>query len=345
MFSLIAAVGIMATDLISLGGGNPSNLERFEFAQVHMGVSFRIALYAPDEATANRAAEQAFARIEELDGVFSDYDPQSELMRLCRAASATEAVRVSPPLAEVLRESLALSEASRGAFDITVGPAVRLWRRARRNHRLPSPRRLAEARAQIGYEAVQLDEAQRTVRLLKSPMRLDLGGIAKGYAADEALAQLRQAGVTRAMIDASGDLALGDPPPDREGWRVGVAPLDAEKTQASRILFVANRGVATSGDAFQHVEIDGRRYSHIVDPRTGIGLTSPSSVTVIAPTGWQADGLASALSVLGPKQGLALIEKTPGTAALFVVQEGDQVKTYVSRRFGCYEKREPESAE
>ena len=164
-------------------------------------------------------------------------------------------------------------------------------------------------------------------------MQLDLGGIAKGYAVDEALAVLAAADVTRALVDAGGDMRLGDPPPGKPGWRIGVAPLEADGPP-SRRLSLSGVAVASSGDAWQYIEIDGTRYSHIVDPRTGLALTDHSSVTVVAPDGITADALASAVSVLGPEQGLKLIDATPGTAALIVRAPHGKVEMYRSRRWG-----------
>jgi thiamine biosynthesis lipoprotein len=168
--------------------------------------------------------------------------------------------------------------------------------------------------------------------LLKPEMRLDLGGIAKGYAVDKALAVLRRRGITRALVDAGGDIGLGDPPPGKPGWGIGVAPLEPGGPPGG-FLWLSRRAIATSGDTQQYVVIDGVRYSHLVDPRTGLGLTDHSSVTVIAPDGITADGLASAVSVLGPRQGLRLVEETPGAAALVVRAPEGRPETYESGRW------------
>lgn len=345
---------------------------RYEFTEVHMGVDFRLLFYAPDEKTAKVASRAAFDRIAALNGIMSDYDPQSELMRLCRTSGEGRAVPVSPELFDVLQCAQRLSEQTDGAFDVTVGPIVRLWRRARRRHELPPPERLAEARALVGYRNIRLDADAKTVELAKPGMRLDLGGIAKGYAADAALAVLGEHGVTSALVDGSGDIALGDAPPGTSGWRIAIAPLEAENSvgqavpdadkelgssavgqavpdnashavcrrqaqpdlhQHPRYLLLHNLAVATSGDLWQYVEIDGTRYSHLVDPKTGVGLTDHSSVTVIAPDCTTADSLASAVSVLGPKRGLELIEKTPGAAAYIERKPEGKVETYESSRF------------
>jgi FAD:protein FMN transferase len=318
-------------------GSSSSSLARHSFEQRHMGQPIKILLYAPDEPAANRAAEAAFARIAELDRVMSDYQPQSELSRLSATAGSGQAVPLSADLWLVLDRSQRLAEQTDGAFDITVGPYVRLWRRARREKELPSDARLAEARQAVGYRNLRLDDERRTAELLAPHMRLDLGGIAVGYAVDEAMAVLGSQGIRRALIDASGDILVSDSPPGEPGWRVGIARLDAEGPP-SRYLSLRMTAVTTSGDAFQHVVIAGRRYSHIVDPHTGLGLTDRGSVTVVARDCITADSFATAVSVLGPKRGLKLIDETPGAAALIVRNIDDEITTTASSRLADFER-------
>jgi len=307
-------------------------LQRFAFDRIEMAVPVRIILYAPDQASANHASEGAFDRIRQLNGILSDYDSQSELSRLSKTAGTGRAVPVSEDLWRVLSAAQAVSEQSHGAFDATVGPIVRLWRRARRQRQMPSTERRERARQRVGYRLLTLEPNTHAVRLDREGMKLDLGGIAKGYAVDEAFKVLQKHGIRRALVDAGGDIRLGDPPPDRDGWRVGVAPLEVA-AKPSRYLSLSGCAVATSGDAWQYVEIMGRRYSHIVDPRTGLGLTDHSSVTVVAPDGTTADALASAVSVLGPEKGLKLIEDTPGAAALIVRAPDGKLQTHESARW------------
>jgi len=237
----------------------------------------------------------------------------------------------------VLERSQALAKRTDGAFDVTVGPVVNLWRKARRAKQLPRADRLAEARAVVGWRKLELDPRARTAKLLVPDMRLDLGAIAKGYAVDEALKVLRARGVTRALVAGGGDMAVGDAPPGTPGWRIEVAALDVTNAPPARFVILRNRALATSGDVFQHVELDGVRYSHIVDPRTGMGLTDHSLVTVIAPDCTTADSLATAVSVLGPAKGLKLIEQTPQVAAHIVRRPGTVIEVYESRNFASYE--------
>lgn len=315
-------------------------VERFEFESKHMGTTFRVTLYAADKATAKKAADAAFGRVAELDGIMSDYKKDSELMLLCKsfATKSGEPVKVSDELFFVLLRAGELSKRSDGAFDVTVGPVVQLWRLARRTQELPDPKEFAAARALVGYKNVQLDVVKQTVHLRVPGMQLDLGGIAKGYAADEALKVLRDKfGIKRALVAASGDIACGDPPPGADGWMVEIAPI--AKSQRPRALTLANAAVSTSGDLEQFVEIKGVRYSHVLDPKTGLGLTGRRSVTVIAPNGITADSMTKAVSVLPPEQALKLVEDTPGAAAYVVILDKDEKPvTTASKRFPQFEK-------
>ena len=287
-----------------------------------MGVPWTITLHAPSVTAGGEALEAAFAEVARLEGILSDYDPASALSRLSDAAPTAAPVPVGDELWEVLERAVAFREASGGAFDPSVGPLTTLWRQARRTRRLPPPEKLAAARAAVGPGAVRLVPESRSVALPRPGTRLDLGGIGMGYAADRVLALLRGRGIGSALVDASGDVAASGPPPDAAGWRVAVAGLPDGRDPGATIL-LADAAVTTSGDAFQAVEIDRVRYSHVVDPRTGLGVAGPAAATVIAPDATTADALATAASVLGPEQGAALVERFPGCAARFVwITEG-----------------------
>jgi thiamine biosynthesis lipoprotein len=304
---------------------------RFEFAETHMGTEFKIVLYTDDASLARSASRAALDRIAALDATLSDYQPESELMRLCGKAGGPP-VAVSADLFDVLDRSRVMFERSDGAFDVTVGPVVRLWRRARRDRKMPDPGRLAEARALVGSDKMRLDPEARTVRLLKPGMKLDLGGIAKGDACSQAIAVLAREGVASALVAGAGDVAVSGPPPDAAGWTIGIGPLESPGSPPRRFLRVRDAAVSTAGDAERFVEIDGTRYSHIVDPKTGLGVVDRCSVTVVARDGATADSLDTAAYVLGPRRGLALVEATPGAAALIVRSAGGETETFASER-------------
>jgi thiamine biosynthesis lipoprotein len=308
---LICAATILVP-LVSLGcGSGSSHLSRFEYAQLHMGVQVRLTVYAPDQATAERACTAAYERIAALEDVMSDYRPKSELMRLC-ARAGEGPIPVSKDLFEVLDKSQEFSRRSEGAFDITVGPYVALWRTARKTGKLPTTQQIAEASKSVGWQKVVLDPAHQTVQLLAPNMKLDLGGIGKGYAGDAAIACLKSHGVDSALFVAGGDIVARNAPPGKRGWMIQVM----EGSGKSRRRFVLHNGaVSTSGDTEQFVIVDGKRYSHVVDPRTGIGLTQRIEATVAARDGTTSDALSKIPSIMGMEKGAAVVRSYEGTEA------------------------------
>ncbi len=351
-----AAVVALLLGALALGGnravGNgESTLERYEFSHASMGTEFRIVLYAPAAPAARRAAEAAFARVDELDRRLSDYRPESELSRLSAAAGSGGAVPLSQDLWSVLEAAQSIATLTDGAFDVTVGPFTRLWRWASRRGRLVPPDRLAEARSAVGHRLLRLDADRRTATLERPGMRLDLGGIGKGYAADAALATLRTRGIDRALVDAGGDVVAGAPPPGKAGWPIEVptamttdesiarsGPESSPQSSAAPTsesstewIALARGAIATSGDVSRFVVVDGVRYSHILDPRTGIPLRDRRVVAVLAPTATRADALASALSVLGPGSGVTLADGLAGVHARIIELNGTGRRPVESR--------------
>ena len=269
-----------------------SQSNRFEFSKPLMGTDVKIVIYANDSLSANNVAESAFSRINELNDALSDYQIDSELNQLSKTYQQT--IAVSSDLWSVLYTAQSVSVRSGGAFDVTAGPLTLLWRRAMRRSTLPDKTALDEARNSVSYKYLYLNEQNQTVKLLENNMRLDLGGIAKGYVADQALQVLIDSGYPQAVVDAGGDIALGNAPPSLDGWEIQIFEDDAY----SKIMILANCGIAVSGDTYQYLLHNGVRYSHIVDPRTGFGVTHERKVAVIATTAMIADAWASAYSVM-----------------------------------------------
>lgn len=284
------SIGAALLGALALVTGCQPDTQRFEFESPHMGTLFRIVLYASDSLAARQAVDAAFARVDSLNAHLSDYLPESELNRLSDTAGQDTFVSVSNDLWTVLLRAQEVSQATDGAFDVTVGQLTRMWRRAIRRNTLPDSVELAVARATVGYQSMDLDQRTQCVRLQLAGTRLDLGGIAKGYAADAALSVLRAHGFDRALVDAGGDIVAGAPPPGRDGWRVDLP--------GGRSTELANGAVAVSGDEFKYVEAGGVRYSHILDPQTGYGTTHVPVVEYFAPDAMTADAHASALLVL-----------------------------------------------
>jgi len=302
--------------------------ERIEALEPHMGTMFRIVLYADDPVKAHTAIRAAFDRVSDLDGKLSDYNPDSELNRVCTTAVNRD-VPISEDLYSVLKVSQSLADRTDGAFDVTLGPLIRVWRVARQARVLPTPDEIAGALSRSGYRKLHL--GTHTVRLDMPGMQLDLGAIAKGYAADEGLRVLREHGFLQALVAASGDIAFGDAPPGKAGWDAGVDSLNAPNGSFTEVLQLHNSAISTSGDTEQFAELGGVRYSHIVNPATGKGLTMRVGVTVIAKKGIDSDGLSTAVSVIceqhGPEAALALIEKA-GARGIVIVEAAGQWKKY-----------------
>ncbi len=289
---------------------------RFTFTEYHMGIDARIVVYATRKEEADKAVEAAYKKIAALEQIMSDYRAESELMRLCRQAGSGP-VKVSPELYEVLNFAKVLSIRTNGAFDVTVGPLVQIWRKARKEKVLPNSEEIRKAQAAVGYQNMILNAKDRTVELKVPGMRLDLGGIAKGHAADAALRTLQAHGLASALIEMGGDLRLGEAPPGTDGWKVTVPNAAGPGSPAEMVL--KNCSLASSGDTEQFVEIDGKRYSHVVDPKTGYGLSSRVQASVIGRNGFTTDPISTALTVLDEAGRERLLRFYPGIKAFVKV--------------------------
>lgn len=250
--------------------------ERLEFEAPHMGTLVKITVDTRNASRAEDAVKRAFGRIHELDMRLSNYQPGSE-------ANHFDPARVSADLRPPWELAMRLRRETQGAFDPTQTALFDLWRTARRRKQMPTPGEIAAARAM-------------------RENRLDLGGIAKGYAADEAGRVLREAGETRVLVAVSGDLVAGDPPPKQAVWRVSLPLL-------GRTVALRRAAVSTSGDTEQYLEAEGKRYSHIVDPRTGLGLTNGIVASVRASSGMVADALATVVCLIGVADGTRLARR------------------------------------
>jgi thiamine biosynthesis lipoprotein len=285
--------------------------------QVTMGTFARILAVADSEQQARDAIESAFDKIYDIEKRMSDYDPNSLLSKVNREAFKSP-VAVDEELFEVLVASVEYSRLSGGAFDITVGPVVQLWRKARQTGVAPSPEQLQRAKESVGYQNLILDAQNKTVRFAKEGMFLDLGGIAKGYAVDKAVEILQKAGLKGGMVDIGGNLrCFGTPGNGAEHWFIGLQDPSSEENILAK-LKMDDRAVATSGDYRRFVVIGGQKHSHIIDPATAESAQTLSSVTIIAQSAMQTDALSTAITVLGDKKGMALVESIPDVEAILI---------------------------
>ena len=298
-----------------------------------MSTVARIVVWGDRSETAHSAIDAAFAELDRVSSLMDPYQADSEISRVNRQAS-DRPVEVSAGTFEVVRRACAWSRQTDGAFDVTVGPLISLWRRAAKQDRLPTDAELTELHKRIGWRHIVLDPGPRTIRFGVPGLRLDLGGIAKGYAIDRALSALRRPVISAALVDVGGDLACFGTPPDRDGWVIGVQnPYRDELLGTLRVRDVA---VTTSGHYRRFYTVRGKRYSHIFNPLTGRPAQTIASVTVVAPTAMDADAMSTAVSVLGVEKGLALLDKTPDAEGLLVVGSPDTHTFRFSRDWRRY---------
>ncbi|MFO0855736.1 MAG: FAD:protein FMN transferase [Phycisphaerales bacterium] len=261
-----------------------------------------------------QAARACFDRLAQLDAIFSDYKRDSELNNLTKHPINTP-TKVSNDLFLIISQSQHISDITNGAFDITIGPYVALWRTARSTGTLPTKEQLADAKQRVGYHLITLNQANQTITLHANNMKLDLGGIAKGYAAQAGVQVLKAQGFPRCLVALAGDIATGDAPLTSEpteseslGWRIDI-DSDHSTTKSLRLK---GRSVSTSGDTQQFIDIAGIRYSHIVNPRTGLGAVGTTPVTIVGTDGAIADALATAFTLLNTSERQAVLTNVVG---------------------------------
>ncbi len=313
-------------------------LQRFSFDSRHMGTQINIILYTVDETVAFRASEAAFERIEELNQIMSDYISTSEVNRLSEKSGSGEWMNISGDLYDVLKISVQISEITGGLFDVTMGPVTHEWRYIRMmgEPELPDDEQLKRLLDRVGYRHIEFDGQTTSVRLRRENMQLDLGGIAKGYAAEKAIERLMEFGIESALVDAGGDITVSAPPAGRESWTVAVPRgiTDGERSMAS--LKLRDKTVTTSGDMYQFVVIDGVRYSHIINPKTGLGTAQRIQATVISDSGMYADALASACTLMQPDECLELINGIDNTEVIFFRARNGEIEEWSTDGFGRF---------
>lgn len=285
-----------------------------------MGTSILVEAFRGEEAARRLAIGEAFAAMAEVDRLMSNYRDDSELVRINRMAGR-EAVTVSDPMLSILQAAQRVSLASGGAFDITVGPLVRLWGFHDKQPHLPTPAELAGVRPLVGYQNVVIDENRHTVRFARPRVEIDLGGIAKGFAVELAAGVLRRHGLG-GFVDAGGNQYLLGKPPGKAYWSVGIKCPDAPDRLLG-VLELDEGSVATSAQSANYLSAGGRRYGHLLDPRTLQPSEASLSVTVVSPDGALGDALTKAGFLLGPRQGLKVIESFPQTVGLIAYRKPD----------------------
>lgn len=304
--------------------GCGTEMNQYSFQEPKMGSVFSITLFAEDSVKAREAADKAFSRIDEINLALSDYTEESETWQI-NAHPTQEWVNVSDDLFGMLQVSVNVAAETNGAFDPAVGNLVQLWRRARRRQELPSEEAVDGALAKAGYHHIELDESRRSVRFTQTGVKLDFGGIGKGYAMDEALKVLQQNGFESSFVSASSSIAAGDAPLDKNSWEFSLENGESGGKGVSETIRCNNCFIASSGDLYQYMELGGKRYSHIIDPSTGMALTNGAFAIVLAPNATLADAYATAFCVMGIDEMKAFLDEHAEVHAKVWRNEGGQV--------------------
>jgi FAD:protein FMN transferase len=291
-------------------------LNRFDDSRVSMACTYSIIAYGREGQDMKRILSLALDEVDRIDRLMSHYKKDSPLSEINRESSKRP-VTVVPELFDFLSECLRYSRESDGAFDITVGPLMKAWGFFRDEGRMPSDSELSNARSSTGYSHIILDQTEKIVRFDQPGVELDLGGIAKGYAVDRVVKLLKAHGVDRALVSAGGSTIYGlGSPPDSSGWEIEIQdPIDHRKV--AQKISLNNRALSVSGSYEKFFEVDGVRYSHIMDPRTGLPVQGILSVAVLAETGTSGDALDNAFYVLGIEKSRKLLERYPVTEVMF----------------------------
>ncbi|MDB5000685.1 MAG: FAD:protein transferase [Mucilaginibacter sp.] len=311
--------------------------KKYIFEEPKMGSPFTITICCIDSVAASKAANAAFIKADELNGILSDYLDNSEINRLSASSGKGKYMPVSAPLFDILERSLEAACLSGGNYDVSIGPLVKLWRQARKTKILPNGDSLRSARQKTNYKYIHLDTVNHAVWLEKAGMKLDIGGLGKGFVAAAVLEVLKKNGFFCAMVNAGGKIVIGQPPAEAAGWLIGINAPGEKEAILPHLLLLSEMAVATSGDIYQYVEFNGKRYSHIINPKTGKGLTIRRNVTAIAKDGTTADWLATACSVLPLAKSFQLIKKIPGAALLITENRNGKIYSKSSPNFKNYQ--------
>jgi thiamine biosynthesis lipoprotein len=294
---------------------------RYEASHESMGTVFTVAVYGRDRTFLSEVVEEVFDEVDRLDEQMSNYKPQSELSAINRTA-ASQPVLVEPGLFHLLEISVARSEETDGAFDVTVGPLMKSWGFFRGRGRLPTPAEIKQVLKRVGYQHLKLDAERRTIRFDTEGVEIDLGGIAKGYAVDRAVEILRSNGIASALVSSgmSSIYALGSPPGEH-GWKITVRdPYDAHK--AGDVFRLQDYSVSISGSYERFFNIAGKNYCHIMNPHTGWPVSGILATAVLAPTGTDTDGRSAGFFVMGVERSRKYLAEHPNLAVIFYLPDG-----------------------
>ena len=294
---------------------------KFSYSEMKMGSPFNIIIISADSVKANHLARKSFQLVDSLNHIFSNYDSSSELSKI-NASAGLLPYKMSPVMLDLVQKAKQAFIQSKGAYDISIGPLSSLWRNARKSKDFPNTNTVLASKKLVGLAQVKINKRLGTIFLPSAGMQLDFGGIAKGYIAQWVINYLKTSGVQQALADAGGDIVMSGAPLNTKGWIIGVNLPETTDDLVSKKLQLSNTAVATSGDVYQYFEKEGVKYSHIINPLTGYGVTNLRNVTIIAKTGATADWLATACSILPVKQAKALALSNHAALLISTLQKG-----------------------
>jgi thiamine biosynthesis lipoprotein len=266
-----------------------------------MGSAFNLIIVSADSNKANHLARKSYELVDSLNHIFSNYDSSSELSKI-NASAGLLPYKMSTAMLDLVQKSQYAYIQSKGAYDISIGPLSSLWRNARKAKLFPEASTVLATKKLVGLNQVKINKRLGTIFLPNANMQLDFGGIAKGYIAQWVINFLKANGIQQALVDAGGDIVMSGPPLNQQGWLIGVNLPETTDQLLNKKLQLSNCSVATSGDVYQFIEYKGVKYSHIINPLTGYGVTNLRNVTIVAKTGATADWLATACSILPIKE-------------------------------------------
>ena len=274
---------------------------KFSYSEMKMGSAFNLIIVSADSNKANHLARKSYELVDSLNHIFSNYDSSSELSKI-NASAGLLPYKMSTAMLDLVQKSQYAYIQSKGAYDISIGPLSSLWRNARKAKLFPEASTVLATKKLVGLNQVKINKRLGTIFLPNANMQLDFGGIAKGYIAQWVINFLKANGIQQALVDAGGDIVMSGPPLNQQGWLIGVNLPETTDDLLNKKLQLSNCSVATSGDVYQFIEYKGVKYSHIINPLTGYGVTNLRNVTIIAKTGATADWLATACSILPIKE-------------------------------------------
>lgn len=274
---------------------------KFSYSEMKMGSAFNLIIVSADSNKANHLARKSYELVDSLNHIFSNYDSSSELSKI-NASAGLLPYKMSRAMLDLVQKSQYAYIQSKGAYDISIGPLSSLWRNARKAKLFPEASTVLATKKLVGFAQIKINKRLGTIFLPNANMQLDFGGIAKGYIAQWVINFLKANGIQQALVDAGGDIVMSGAPLNQQGWLIGVNLPETTDQLLNKKLQLSNCSVATSGDVYQFIEYKGVKYSHIINPLTGYGVTNLRNVTIVAKTGATADWLATACSILPIKE-------------------------------------------